>query len=311
MLRIDISQSEQDELAEIISKTNFPQGAGFPPLSIGVSGGADSMCLMLLSAAFRLDVDVIHVDHGMRENTEYEKQLVVEIAKELGMSYRYHSGFVDPDGGNVEAKARELRHSFFDEGTMTGHTMDDLAETVLMNVGRGCHINGLRGIKKSWRKPILGLRRSETERVCEIFGVEPFTDPSNAEPIYRRNRVRNELVPLLDDIFDKDIVEELNRLSIKASIISDFVDGSIDRLGEDLFSVKKIRHDLDHFTATYVVSKWLTKLRQEFEPEHQYSPNTRSTESVYTMIRTNGSPVMVEGGYRISIKGDLIKADKP
>src|SRR5205085_4964171 len=103
---------------------------------------------------------------------------------------------------------------------LTGHTADDQAETVLLNLLRGAGLDGLAGMAPGPRprRPILGLRRHETWALCQFMGLTPVDDPSNADPAHRRNRVRHELLPLLDVIAQRDVVPVLAR---QASLLRD------------------------------------------------------------------------------------------
>jgi len=87
---------------------------------------------------------------------------------------------------------------------LTGHTADDQAETVFLNLMRGAGLDGLGGMSTVGH-PILGLRRHETHALCEAEGITPFEDPTNLDPQFRRNRVRAELMPLIDSIAERDV----------------------------------------------------------------------------------------------------------
>ena len=99
-------------------------------------------------------------------------------------------------GPNLEARARAARFAVLPADVATGHTMDDQAETILVNLLRGAGADGLAGMAPGRRHPLLGLRRLETHALCAEVGLEPVCDPSNADPAFVRNRVRHELLPL-------------------------------------------------------------------------------------------------------------------
>ena len=101
-----------------------------------------------------------------------------------------------PPGPNLEARARSARFAVLPRGVATGHTMDDQAETILVNLLRGAGSDGLAGMEPGVRHPLLGLRRTETHAVCAAAGLVPVCDASNADPAFVRNRVRAELLPL-------------------------------------------------------------------------------------------------------------------
>jgi tRNA(Ile)-lysidine synthase len=115
------------------------------------------------------------------------------------------------DGPNLEARARAARLAAVGPGALTGHTADDRAETVLLHLLRGAGPTGLRGIGRDPRRPLLDLRRHDTEALCAALGLEPVHDPSNLDPAFRRNRVRHEVLPLLAAVADRDVVPVLAR----------------------------------------------------------------------------------------------------
>ena len=94
---------------------------------------------------------------------------------------------------------------------MTGHTADDQAETVLLSLLRGAGATGLSAIGPGRRHPILALRRAETRSLCGQLGITVAEDPSNDNRRFRRNRIRHELMPLLDDIAERDVTVLLTR----------------------------------------------------------------------------------------------------
>jgi tRNA(Ile)-lysidine synthase len=93
---------------------------------------------------------------------------------------------------------------------LTGHTADDQAETVLLNLLRGAGLDGLGGYDPRQR-PLRAVRRHETHKLCADLGVHPVHDPSNDDPRFRRNRVRHELLPMLDAIAERDVAAVLAR----------------------------------------------------------------------------------------------------
>jgi tRNA(Ile)-lysidine synthase len=207
--------SEHIELARccrpLLDRCQFP-----PPgttVSCAVSGGADSLALLALAVTAELHVTAIHVDHGLRLESTTEAETVRLAAGRWGADFRAEQVTIE-QGPNLEARARAARYGVLPVGVMTGHTADDQAETVLINLLRGSGLDGLAGMNPqatSPQRPILGLRRSETQALCADLGVEPVADPSNLDARFRRNRVRQELLPLMNDIAERDLVEILTR----------------------------------------------------------------------------------------------------
>ncbi|MBT8240029.1 MAG: tRNA lysidine(34) synthetase TilS [Acidimicrobiia bacterium] len=174
----------------------------------GVSAGADSLALLVLAVVAGLDVVAVHVDHGLRANTEARS--VAVAAARFGARFESLSVDVAP-GSNLEERARAARLAALGPDALTGHTADDQAETVLLQLMWGAGPAGTAGMKPGPTKPLLGLRRTDTEAVCRRAGLEWFSDPTNTDLRYRRNRVRHELIPLMNQIADRDIVPLLNR----------------------------------------------------------------------------------------------------
>lgn len=185
----------------------------FPPPGTGVtcavSGGADSLALLVLAVVAGCEAEAIHVDHGLRPGASGEAEVVAEAARRFGA--RFASVRVDVGAGpNLEARARAARYAALPPEALTGHTADDQAETVLLNLLRGAALDGLAGYAPE-RRPIRRLRRTETVALCAAVGLRPVVDPSNLDPSFRRNRVRHELLPLLDAIAARDVVPVLAR----------------------------------------------------------------------------------------------------
>jgi tRNA(Ile)-lysidine synthase len=179
-------------------------------MTCAVSGGADSLALMVLAVAAGCRVTAVHVDHGLRPGSAAESEVVGSAAERLGAAFRAERVTV-ASGPNLEARARAARLAALPADVATGHTMDDQAETVLINLLRGAAGDGLAGMRPGPRHPLLGLRRVETQAVCEAMGFEWVRDPSNEDPRHLRNRVRGELLPLCEALARRDPVPVLAR----------------------------------------------------------------------------------------------------
>jgi tRNA(Ile)-lysidine synthase len=166
--------------------------------------------LVALAVAAGCDVTAVHVHHGLRASADIDADIARATAARLGVGFR--SVDVDvPDGPNLEARARDARRTALGADALTGHTADDQAETLLLALLRGSGAAGLGAIGPGWRHPILALRRVETRAVCDHFALGVAHDPTNDERRFRRNRIRHELLPLLDDIAERDVTALLNR----------------------------------------------------------------------------------------------------
>ena len=168
------------------------------------------MAMLLLAHAHGLVVNAHHVDHGARPDSAHDVNVITPVAEALGIDVVVHTVSVEL-GPNFEARAREARYAVLPDDVMTGHTADDQAETVLINLLRGAASQGLGAMRPTYARPILALRRSETHALCEAHGVTTVTDSTNTDPRFVRNRVRAELLPLIADISHRDPVPLLTR----------------------------------------------------------------------------------------------------
>jgi tRNA(Ile)-lysidine synthase len=195
-----------------------------------VSGGPDSTALLLLAVAAECAVSVVHVDHGLRESAAAESVQVAGLCGALGVGFRAERVEVRP-GPNLEARAREARRAVLPAAHATGHTADDRAETVLINLLRGAGVAGLSPLRAGPAHPIVGLRRVETAALCAAAGLTPLEDPMNRDRRFLRVRVRHEVLPLLSDVAGRDVVPLLCRqadvLGEVATLLTDLA-GALD-----------------------------------------------------------------------------------
>lgn len=204
-------------LEALVARCSFP--AAGTEVCCAVSGGPDSLALLALATAAGCEVTAVHVDHGLRAGSAAEADVVAAAAHRFGAGFRAVTAPV-ASGPNLEARARAARHAALPAGSLLGHTADDLAETVLLNLLRGASLDGLAGFDPR-RRPIRRLRRAETHALCTELRLEPVQDPSNLDPVHRRNRVRHELLPVLDAVAERDVVVVLAR---QAELLRDDAD---------------------------------------------------------------------------------------
>ena len=216
-----------DELVdEALRRCRFPPAG--TAVSCALSGGPDSTALTLLATRAGCRVSAVHIRHGLRDDAD-DARSAAETATALGAAYRVATVEIDP-GPNLEARARAARYRALPPDVLTGHTADDQAETLLLALLRGAGTTGLSAIEPGPRHPILGLRRVETRALCIAAGLPTVDDPTNADPRFRRNRVRHELLPLIAEIAERDPVPRLTRT---ADLLRDD-DRLLDELGGEL-----------------------------------------------------------------------------
>jgi tRNA(Ile)-lysidine synthase len=270
-------------VCSLLERCSFP-----PPgtaVTCGVSGGADSLALVVLSVAAGLGVTAVHVDHGLRPESAAEAERVKAAAVRLGVGFELRRVSVEP-GPNLEARARRARYAALPEGVLTGHTADDQAETVLLNLLRGAGLDGLAGMRSADAtadvnratspraiRPLLRLRRAETRALCLKMRLAPVDDPSNADLRFLRNRIRHELLPRLADMGGRDPVPILTR---QAGLLADEAD-FLDQLAAAIEPTDARALTMAHpALARRVVRSWL---RDSSGPEH-HPPSAAEVDRV-------------------------------
>ena len=215
------------------------------PLVVAVSGGPDSLALLLLLDRLRLalglSLHVAHLDHSLREDAQEDARFVEGVSRKLDLpltvgkenveSYRASRGL------SLEEAAREVRYSFLSSvataevaiGVALGHTADDQVETILMHLVRGSGLAGLAGMsplgywpspvaeaKVALVRPLLEVTRDETEAYCRHRGVSPREDYTNRSMQFTRNRIRLDLIPKLRE-YNPRFSDALQRLGRSAA----------------------------------------------------------------------------------------------
>jgi tRNA(Ile)-lysidine synthase len=225
-------------------------------LVVAVSGGADSVCLLhvLLSLKDRLGITLhlAHLDHQLRgTESAADAAYVSELAHHLGVpatvEQRDVKTYQVQKRLSLEEAAREVRYGYLAEVARsvgancvaTGHTRDDHVETILMHLIRGTGSRGLRGLqpKSQWRmggnrvtiiRPLLGLGREETNGYCARHRLAPRLDTSNLSLSPLRNRIRQQLLPLMRS-YNPAVDESLQRTARLAGDDVTFLDEEVER----------------------------------------------------------------------------------
>lgn len=201
------------------------------PLGIAVSGGPDSLALLLLAASARPDrVEAATVDHGLRAESAGEAATVAALCERLGIPHRTLSAdWSEPPTANIQAAARAMRYRLLNEWAIerglaaiaTAHHADDQAETLLMRLARGAGVAGLGGSRRrralseqvTLVRPLLGWRKAELAVLVAEAGLAAVDDPSNRDPKHDRSRFR--------EILSQSRWADPARLAASASAIRD------------------------------------------------------------------------------------------
>ena len=268
-----------------------------------MSGGPDSLALLVLATGAGLDVTAIHVDHGLRVGSAAEADVVAATCRRFGAAFRAEQVAVAP-GPNQEARARAARYAVLPPDALTGHTADDQAETVLLNLLRGSGVDGLAGMRRDGRRPLLDVRRAETEAVCAAAGLVPVRDPSNADPVHRRNRVRHEVLPLLDDVAGRDLVPVLTR---QADLLADVADHLAAAAATVEPTDARALVAAPLVLARVAVRRWLT----DAGVAGGHPPDAASVARVLGVAAGEHVATEVTGGWRVARTANRLRLEPP
>jgi len=200
---------------------------------VGVSGGPDSICLLNvlknLQNELKINIVVAHINHMIRKEADSETEFVQDFCKQRDIKCFVKKVDVlqiaKEKKLGTEEVGRKIRYDFFEEvknlvggnKIATAHNANDNAETVLMNFLRGSGSTGLKGIEpirdNKLIRPIIECTRQEIEQYCNEKGLNPKYDKTNQESIYTRNKIRNMLIPYIQENFNPNIIETINRMS--------------------------------------------------------------------------------------------------
>lgn len=206
--------------------------ASLPPAEgrvvlVACSGGADSLALLAATVfearASGDRVVGVTVDHGLQEGSREQALRTVAQMQALGADETFTVTVQVGGGGQgPEAAAREARYAVLEQvadrvgasAILLGHTLDDQAETVLLGLARGSGGRSIAGMRRGfdrYRRPLLDVRRAQTEAACVAEGIDFWSDPHNADPRFLRSRVRRDVMPVLEQHLGPGVAETLAR----------------------------------------------------------------------------------------------------
>jgi tRNA(Ile)-lysidine synthase len=259
----------------------LPDGSG---VLAAVSGGADSVCLLdllrLVQGRSRLRLAAFHLNHGLRETAARDEGFVRALCRawrvELVVARADVAGHAKRHKLGIEEAGRELRYRHMERAARKlkcdvvalGHTADDNLETMLMNLVRGAGPRGLAGIpvQRPWGidhndtktqrarasgrfiRPLIDIERGQIEHHLRARGIEWVEDESNADPKYRRNLLRREVVPVLARLSEAAVANARRAARLLAEE-SDFLDGLAEAAVRDaaILSLGRVRIDILKF----------------------------------------------------------------
>lgn len=240
-------------VAEVRRAVRAALGRVDGPVVVALSGGPDSLALAAATSfeAARAGIlaEAVVVDHGLQKGSDAVAATAAEKARALGLGARVVRVEVGSTGG-PEAAARTARYAGLAAAAaeigadvvLLGHTLDDQAETVLLGLARGSGGLSLAGMPTErrdatgpvWARPLLSVRRRTTVAACAAEGLEPWTDPHNANPAYSRVRVRDRVMPVLESELGPGVAEALARTAEQLREDADAFQDMIDETIEDI-----------------------------------------------------------------------------
>ncbi len=273
---------------ELLGRCLFPDAG--TEVTCAVSGGADSLSLLVLAVAAGCSVTAVHVDHGLRQGSVAEAERVGAAAACYGARFRREQVTVQP-GPNLQARARAARYKVLPADVLTGHTADDQAETMLLNLMRGAGRPGLAGMRRDQRRPLLALRRAETAALCVAEGLDALQDPTNVDPTHRRTRVRQEVLPLLVDVAGRDVVPVMAR---QAEILGQETE-LLDRLAAELDPTDtRALQAAEPALARRALRAWLWRGMGA-----EYPVDAAAIDRVLAVVRHESRGADVQAGWRV------------
>ena len=244
-MKLFLGMKRMEKILDFIKQNNLIKPGEV--VGVGVSGGIDSMCLLHFLNANKqlLDIDVvaIHINHGIREESDDEARFVVQKCREMGVrvyKFSIDAPKIAKDKRiSVETAAREGRYGVFDalvkkdiiDKAALAHHQSDQAETILMHIFRGCGANGAKGMEPIrdgiYIRPMLKVSKEEINLYASTNNIEFVEDSSNADNSYTRNFVRN---VIMKDILKKwpNAVEAINNFAEAVSDDDDYIQSIID-----------------------------------------------------------------------------------
>lgn len=309
------------DLTDVIA--TIGDGAAPTKMGVAVSGGGDSMALLLLlrdwAKTVNCQLSVVTVDHGLRKDAAAEAAMVARITREFGLSHDTLKWTGWDGAGNLQAEARSARVRLISEWAKArgidvvalGHTADDQAETVLMRLARGSGVDGLAGMSAArmredttWIRPILRLRRGDLRGYLEAQNTQWIDDPSNEDTRFDRVKARQAMQALAP------LGINVARLQATADIMAQARDVLRNAAG-DLAVDAATQHggDIVFDTAKLAGAARETRFRVlsgalRFVGSHIYRPRLAQLEDAWAAIIT-GTPRQLHGCHILPKGGQI------
>lgn len=284
---------------ELLGRCRFPPPG--TPVVCGVSGGADSLALLVLAVEAGCEVTAAHVDHGLRPGSEREAEVVAQAAEQLG-ARSWAVRISVPPGPNVEARRGRPGTRRCRRGRCSA-TPPTIAPRPCCSTCCGapaCTASARCGRTTATRSSASAGPRPA---LCAELGLHPVRDPSNDDPGLRRNRVRHEVLPLLAQVADRDVVPLLVRTADRAAEVADHLDDEAARL--DPADVAGLA-GAPPVVARAALRTWLRAADPGGQP-----PDAATLERALGVVRGAAVATDVGGGWRLRRRAGRLHLDPP
>lgn len=246
-----------------------------------VSGGSDSVFMLEMLLAIKDDYDlkiiVSHVNHGLRgAEAQRDEDFVKKLAEKNGLIYEVEhidmAGYAKEHSLTCEEAGRKLRYLFFEEikekykadKVAIAHNENDVAETTFLNIFRGTGLDGLESIplrRDCYIRPILCFEKSEILEFLKENNIHYVDDSTNFTNDYKRNMIRNEIIPFIKKNFNENIVSSMSRLASIAKennlYLEDIINDKYIDIVKDNTIDREGFNELNHYEKTLVLRKFL------------------------------------------------------
>lgn len=294
-----------------LTQDNFEKLADQKVL-VACSGGPDSVSLAVLCRIFGVDFGLAYIEHGLNEATQICEKLVSSLAKYCDVPFHTKSLKLGTDKNlesNLEAIARKYRYEALEEirisegydVILTAHHQDDVAETFLINLvrGSGSGISSLAEERANIFRPLLHWRKNQLSSMAMAIGLETFDDEMNLDSRFVRNRVRHEVLPLLNEVADRDVVPLIARTARHAQIDNRYLEELASKLWPNGQARTRDLMALDPVMRTHALRAWIKG----------YPPSEAELDRILEVVSHARKSVQISGHRTIWRTGAVLYQD--